>query len=120
MRFDDALVVDDEAASRAVLRHVLEVGGLEVSEAADGRRGLALARERAPDLVVTDIRMPGLSGTEMAARIRKDPSLAHAALVAVTRHPEDARNGGDDSLFDLVLRKPVAVQRFWRWLQSGG
>lgn len=117
MRFELALVVDDEPGSRSVLRHVLELGGLEVAEAPDGRRGLEMARSLEPDLVVTDIRMPGLTGRQLAGRIRSEPALSEVAVVAVTRHPEDARNERD-GLFDLVLRKPLSATRLWRWLQS--
>ena len=118
MRFERVLLVDDEPGSRAVLRHVLEVAGLEVLEASDGEEGLEMVRQEAPDLVVTDIRMPNLSGREMGQRIRENPERADVALVAVTRHPEEARNGDGTSVFDLVLRKPVSASRLWRFLQT--
>ena len=112
MRFRHALVVDDEPASRAVLQHILELGGLSVDAVASGRAGLERIREDHPDLVVTDIRMPGLTGVEMATRVHEDEG-EDPVLVAVTRHPEDV--AGTD-VFDLVLRKPVSPSRLLAWL----
>lgn len=117
MRFETALVVDDEAGSRAVLRHVLELSGIRVTEAPGPRMGLARARAELPDLVVTDIRMPEASGIELATRIRSDPRLADAAIVAVTHHPADA-DRAEAGVFDLVLRKPISVAHLRAWLRA--
>lgn len=112
MRFRTAVVVDDEAGSRAVIRHVLELSGLEVVVAEDGDSGLALIREASPDLVVTDIRMPGPSGVEMVRQLRQDPG-EQPVVVAVTSHPQDVQA---DGLFALVMRKPVSAARLLEWL----
>ena len=118
MRSERALVVDDEPVSRAVLRHVLEVSGWEVEEASDGREGLEVARRSLPDLVLTDLRMPELSGRALAGRIREEPALSHVILIAVTRHPEEAKGPDGEGPFDLVLPKPLPAARLWDWLQS--
>ncbi len=115
MTFRRGLVVDDEPASRAVLKHVLEVFGLEVIVAEDGSQALELLRSEALDLVVTDIRMPGTGGVELASRARDDQGSACPPIVAVTRHPEEAL--GTD-LFELVLRKPVAPSQLLTWLRN--
>lgn len=115
MRFRRALVVDDEPGSRAVLKHILELGGLLVDAVSNGRAGLERIREDHPDLVVTDIRMPGITGVEMATRVHEDEG-DDPVMVAVTRHPEDVE--GTD-VFDLVLRKPVSPARFLAWLADG-
>lgn len=115
MRFERAVVVDDEPVSRAVLRHVLEVGGMAVSVAEDGGRGLELIRSEKPDLVVTDLHMPGIGGVEMASRAHAEQGSACPPLIAVTRHPEDAEGLG---LFDLVLRKPVSPARLYGWIRA--
>ncbi|HSM06266.1 MAG TPA: response regulator [Longimicrobiales bacterium] len=112
MRFRRALVVDDEPGSRAVLKHILELGGLLVDAVSNGRAGLKRIREDHPDLVVTDIRMPGITGVEMATRVHEDEG-DHPVMVAVTRHPEDVEG---KEVFDLVLRKPVSPARFLAWL----
>jgi CheY-like chemotaxis protein len=114
MRFSRALVVDDEPGSRAVLKHILELGGLSVETVPDGRAALQRIRSEHPDLVVTDIRMPGITGVEMAARVHRDEEEV-PTLVAVTRHPEDVT---DPDAFALVLRKPVSPSRLLAWLRE--
>src|SRR5215468_2804995 len=64
------LVVDDEAAIRESLRVTLEYGQMyEVIAAATGQEGLALAEREAPDLVLLDIKMPGMDGIDVLTRL---------------------------------------------------
>jgi two-component system nitrogen regulation response regulator NtrX len=64
------LVIDDEAAIRDSLRMTLEYAGYEFVGAATGQEGLALAERDAPDLVLLDIKMPGMDGMEVLTRLR--------------------------------------------------
>jgi two-component system nitrogen regulation response regulator NtrX len=64
------LVVDDEAAIRDSLRMTLEYSGYEVFGAATGQEGLVLAEREAPDLVLLDIKMPGMDGMDVLSRLR--------------------------------------------------
>lgn len=66
------LVVDDQDDIRLIMRTLLEAEGWRVDEAASGEEGLERVREEPPDIVVTDNQMPGLSGIEMARRLRGD------------------------------------------------
>src|SRR5665213_3539391 len=75
------LVVDDDFNSRALCSLNLLLEGLEVLEAEDGKRGLARARLESPDLVVTDVAMPGLNGFELAEALRRDESTAQIPLI---------------------------------------
>jgi CheY-like chemotaxis protein len=75
------LVVDDDSNTRALCSVNLILEGLEVLEAEDGRRGLARARLETPDLVVTDVAMPGLNGFELAEALRRDESTAQIPLI---------------------------------------
>jgi CheY-like chemotaxis protein len=75
------LVVDDDSNSRALCSINLLLEGLEVLEAEDGRRGLVRARLETPDLVVTDVAMPGLNGFELAEALRRDESTAQIPLI---------------------------------------
>jgi CheY-like chemotaxis protein len=76
------LVIDDEPDVCDVLRRVLTRAGYEVATAADGARGLELCRERPPDVVVTDIIMPGSHGIELIRELRSE--FAGIRIVAIT------------------------------------
>ena len=65
------LVVDDDPQVRRWIQDVLESDSLEVETAAEGRRALELAARRPPALVVLDITLPGLHGTEIARGLRR-------------------------------------------------
>jgi CheY-like chemotaxis protein len=102
------LVIDDDEEQRTLIRQVLGRVGLEVTEAADGREGLRLFGARRPDVVLTDINMPGLDGHEVISAIRVlHPDVPIIAVSGGGEIPEDellmtaARLGARE-----VIRKP--------------
>jgi YesN/AraC family two-component response regulator len=75
------LIIDDEEMVRDVLRQTLEREGYHVEAAADGERGLALFQSWRPDLVITDILMPGKEGLETIRELRaEDPDVQIIAI----------------------------------------
>ena len=82
-----ALVVDDDAISRYVVKEQLERLGWSVIEAANGEMGFALLQEGAADVAVIDLLMPGTSGFELLARLREDPSLRRIPVAVRTSVP---------------------------------
>lgn len=68
----DILVIDDDELMRMTLRYLLEPRGHTVVEAADGGEGMRLFKENKPDLIVTDVMMPGRSGIEVLEKLRQD------------------------------------------------
>jgi CheY-like chemotaxis protein len=78
------LVVDDDAALRALCVQAIKTLGLTVLEAEDGRRALARARFERPDLIVTDVAMPGLDGFELAAALRRSKRTQEIPVVFLT------------------------------------
>lgn len=78
------LVVDDEPDLVNYLSTFLEDEGYEVFTAPDGRRALAAARAKSPDLITLDITMPGISGIEVLTTLRRDPELAHIPVIVIT------------------------------------
>jgi signal transduction histidine kinase/ActR/RegA family two-component response regulator len=78
------LVVDDDEASRYVLRHLLESLGFTISEAGNGADGLRLARQQQPGAIFVDLVMPGMSGFDLVQRLAADPDTAMIPIVVRT------------------------------------
>jgi CheY-like chemotaxis protein len=79
-----ALVVDDEQASRYLLRHTLTSLGCRVIEADSGDKGLQRAVAERPDVIVLDLHMPDMLGTEVLARLKRDPGTAAVPVIIAT------------------------------------
>jgi CheY-like chemotaxis protein len=105
------LVVDDNDLNRKLACDVLRASGLDTIEAARGEEAIALAREQLPELVLLDIRLPDLDGTEALRRLRADPATAHIPVVALTAL-RDARGPLREAGFDDCLEKPIDVVTF--------
>ena len=102
------LVVDDNVDSANVMAAVLELSGHEVGVAFDGPSGLQAAVEQRPDAMLLDIGLPGLTGIEVAERIRRDPALERIVLIAMTGYGQDSdRLRSRVAGFDHHLTKPA-------------
>ncbi|WP_433363637.1 SpoIIE family protein phosphatase [Actinoplanes sp. CA-142083] len=80
------LVVDDDAPSREFMRTLLSYRGHRVEQAPDGDRALAMAALCPPDVVITDVLMPGLDGYALARALRGEPATRHIPIVFSTAH----------------------------------
>lgn len=114
------LVVDDNRDSAESLARIVAMSGHQVRVAYNGEDALAAAESDPPDLVLLDIGLPGLNGYDVAERIRRDPRLREAKLVAVTGwgQSEDRRRSREAG-FDLHLVKPVDLGVLQALLESG-
>jgi two-component system cell cycle response regulator DivK len=101
-------VVDDDARNRKLVRDVLRAAGFDTLEAETGEAGIALARERRPDVVLMDLRLPDLDGNEAMRRLRAEPATAAIPVVAVTA-VADAREALLEAGFAGYLEKPIDV-----------
>ena len=105
------LVADDHPDSRAVFRAILEHHGRSVLDVCDGEACLRVARERRPDVIVLDLRMPAITGWDVALHLKRDPVTAGIPLLAVTASafPEDHARALEAGC-SRVLVKPVGVR----------
>jgi CheY-like chemotaxis protein len=111
------LLADDNEALRENLVECLEEEGHVVWEARDGEDALGvLARAGRPDVLVLDLVMPGISGAEVAARIRRDPALRDLRVVLMTGTVGGPRTWPE---FDAVLTKPFDLVAFIAAVESG-
>ncbi len=83
------LVVEDAPDARELYAQYLTYAGFSVVTAINGHEAVKLARMLRPDLILMDIRLPGMDGLEAAADLKDDPSLAHTLIVAITADPSD-------------------------------
>jgi len=102
------LVVDDTPHNVKLLADLLTVKGYAVATAANGEEALARVAADAPDLVLLDIMMPGLSGYDVCRRLRADPQTALLPVVLVTSlDPQQERVKGIEAGADDFLSKPI-------------
>jgi len=78
------LLIDDDAASRYLLRSALGRAAFQISEATSGSEGLRKAREESPDVVILDLSMPDLSGYEVLAKLKENPRTAAIPVIIHT------------------------------------
>ena len=78
------LVIEDEPNLRKVIRANLIASGYEVSTASNGEDGLKLAQNDTPDLILLDIKMPGMSGWNVLTALRNSPRCQRVPLIIVT------------------------------------
>jgi len=102
------LLVDDEPALRELLRATFEGADVSVDEAASALEAEARIRRRRPDVIVLDLRMPGMSGAEFAARLKAEERTRGIPIVLLTgADPEEARRAQRAGAAALV-RKPFS------------
>jgi len=103
------LVVEDYADTQELYCELLADAGFRVAGATTGQEAVDKALELVPDLILMDLSLPGIDGYEATRRIRRDPRMVGAAIVALTGHATagiaaSARQAGCDSM----LNKPCA------------
>src|SRR5829696_7892503 len=104
------LVIDDEAAIRDSLKMTLEYEGYEFIGAATGQEGLALAEREAPDLVLLDVKMPGMDGIEVLERLRNMNDSVPVVVVSGHGTISTAVEATKKGAFDFI-EKPFASER---------
>ena len=107
------LVVEDNALNIKLFCDLLTAHGHDAQPVTDSREALAAARDFAPDLIITDIQLPHLSGLELMQLVRTDDELKDVPIMAVTAY---AAQGDDERIraagAQSYVSKPISVARF--------
>lgn len=109
------LVVEDNADMRRFIKAPLKAD-YRVVEAADGREGIAMAREMVPDLIISDVMMPEVDGFELCAALKKDIKTSHIPIVLLTARASETsviegfKTGADDYITKPFNRKILATR----------
>jgi DNA-binding NarL/FixJ family response regulator len=105
------LVIEDEPAMRSNLRDILEMENFSPLTAANGCEGIAVAKEKLPDLILCDVMMPELDGHAVLAALRDDPRTAKIPFIFLTAKGEhaDVRTGMNLGADDYLV-KPAKVE----------
>ena len=105
------LIVEDNENNLVLLRDCLSFLGYEIIAAADGREGVAVARESMPDLILMDIQMPGMDGLTACGILKGNPLTSGLKIVALTSF---AMEGDKEKFlaagFDGYLSKPISTR----------
>jgi len=107
---DTVLVVEDDTVTQSLMTEVLSVHGFEAVISRNGLDAIDLARAHNPRVILMDIRLPDVPGTEIASRLKATPDVAHISIIAVTTHvmkgeEELIRSSGCDA----YVSKPIDV-----------
>jgi chemosensory pili system protein ChpA (sensor histidine kinase/response regulator) len=100
------LVVDDSKVVRIKTGRLLAQHQYQVSYAGDGLDAAQLLRDTLPDLVITDVEMPGMDGFELTRHIRADARTAHLPVIMITAADDRHREQADAAGVSVLLGKP--------------
>jgi two-component system cell cycle response regulator DivK len=116
---ETVLIVDDNERNMRLARDVLRAAGLRTLEAGSGSEAVAVAVDRRPDVILMDIRLPDMDGSQAMRLLKDDPRTARIPVVALTSL---AMKGDREWLleqgFDGYLEKPIGVREFPEQVRS--
>ena len=108
-----ALIVDDNGNNLTLEKDLLEVAGFEVFVAQDASSGIAIARKEKPDIIIMDIRLPDMRGSEAATILRRDKETSDIPIVFVTA---SVMAEGREEIKDIAnsgfIGKPISTRTF--------
>ena len=102
------LLVDDDPGLRALLRTTFEAVDVELEEADNASSAVAALERTRPDVVLLDVRMPGMDGLELCRRLKADPATSDVAVVLLTGSDGGTKDAADAAGADAFVRKPFS------------
>jgi len=112
------LVIEDTAAIRALLRILLKRNGYEIIEAANGLEAFKAISNFTPDLILTDISLPGMDGLDIARVIRKIEGFKKIPIIAITAQGEFFYRRAMEAGCNDLIDKPFGFQRLESMLEQ--
>jgi two-component system cell cycle response regulator DivK len=106
------MIVDDNEQNAKLARDVLRAAGFRTIEAASGAEALVSARAAQPAVILLDIRLPDMDGSDVARQLQVDDRTARIPVVAMTSLALDEGGWFLDAGFDGYLGKPIDVRQF--------
>jgi len=107
------LIVDDNDNNRLLMSDILQYRGYETLEADNGEKGISMARELKPDLILMDMQMPGMDGFAAAKILKSDPLTKNIKVIVVTSL---AMKGDKEKIMALgvddYIAKPIDTRQF--------
>jgi len=103
------LVVDDDHPIQSIVADIVGEVGCEVLLASNGADALDFLRSRAPDLLLTDLNMPGLDGLSLVNHCRSEPTLRHMPIVVMTSEPSYNQRSLTALGIQNVIAKPFDI-----------
>lgn len=104
-----ALVIEDHVDSAIIFSEALREAGFQAETIRTGDAALARLSTAEPDVIILDLSLPRVSGTDILGAIRSNPRLAETRVVVATAHPQLAESVQDD--VDIVLIKPISFSQ---------
>ena len=115
----EVLLVEDNPINMRLAVAVLEADGLRVERVVDAEQALVLLETYTPDLILTDIALPGMDGLSFTRRLKADPRLRHIPIIALTAH---AMKGDDARALAAgcsgYITKPIAIHELARQVRQ--
>ena len=110
------LVIDDEEMFRRLLCKLIENAGHVPLEASDGPCGLAIAKTEQPDLIVTDMSMPGMTGFQLIRAMKQEPATKDIPIAVVSAHDtaadqDEAFEAGCDAYVEKTVSPDVLIKQ---------
>ncbi len=113
MKENTILIIEDDETNMSLIRSVLQLGKCEVLEAKNAEKGIQLAREYQPNLIMMDICLPKMSGLEATRYLKDDSDLKGIPIVALTGYSN--KEDEDEAIKAgcvAYLSKPIDIRKF--------
>lgn len=112
------LVVEDDFDTLYPLAELLRLKGYLVTTASDAERALAIARDRRPNLIITDIVLPGKSGLQFIASVRHEERIKATPIIVISGCGPMILVEAEGVGANFCLEKPINIERFWAAIEK--